>query len=305
VKAFRKGGGEGFAEHVPAGGVAKISIAQTGTIEGVVRINGTPAREIYVDATDIVTSNLRSEHFFGTQGHYVIRDLPSGRYRLSAHVDHRVAQASANLEDGERKTGIDIDFDAGVTLTGRVLDLATRLPVPRVNVTASLGDDYRPELNEPEPPKVLTDEVGRFRIDHVPTGRVLVRANAAATTDYGWCGGVFEVVGDHDVDVGDLGIVKQRVGRNELQGALGIKWVEYADDTPSNQRAFEIAAIDPTGPAAVVDLHVGDVVVSVDGIDARGGNRSSAWTLMTAPPGTPLKFGLSRGAFVTLVLAKP
>jgi len=62
VKAFRKGGGEGFAEHVTASGVAKVSIAQTGTIEGSVRINGAPAREIYLDATDAVTGSGRSEH---------------------------------------------------------------------------------------------------------------------------------------------------------------------------------------------------------------------------------------------------
>ena len=303
VKAFRKGGGQGFADHVAAGGVAKLTIAQTGTIEGVVRIGGVLAQEIYVDAVD-AAKNLRSEHFFGTHGHYVMRDLQAGRYRLSAHVGHRVAQVSATLAEGEHKTDVNIDSDGGVTLRGRVLDLATKLPAARVKVLAGLGDDDRPELDDLEPRTVLTDDAGRFQIDHVPAGRVVVSASGSASVNYGWSGVIVEV-GASPVDVGDLGIVKARVGRNDPNGDLGVTWVQYPDDTPSNQRAFEVAAIDPNGPAAVTYLKVGDVVVSVDGFDARGGNRSSAWTLMLAPPGTALKLGLAGGSTVTIVLAKP
>ena len=302
VKAFRKGGGEGFAEHVAAGGVANITLAQTGTIEGSVRIDGTLAHELYIDARDTATGTLRSEHFFGTSGHYSIRDLAAGRYIVSAHVNNRMAQASTVLAAGERKN-VDIDFDRGVSVTGRVLDLATGLPVARVKVTASLGDeDYRPDLDEPRLLGASTDDAGRFRVEHVSAGRVVI--NAYGDGSYSGSALIVEV-SSHDVDIGDVGIVKQRVGRNDPIGELGIKWVAYPDDMPSNQRAFEIAAIAPNSPAAAADLHVGDVVLSVDGIDALGGNRSSAWTLMTAPPGTSLKLGLSRGSVVTVVLGKP
>ncbi len=304
VKAFRKGGGQGFADHVAAGSFAKLTIAQTGTIEGVVRIGGLLAREIYVDAVD-ATSNIRSEHFLGTNGHYVMRDLLAGRYRLSAHVEHRVAQVSATLVEGEHKANVDIDFDGGVTLRGRVMDLETKRPASGMKVTASLGNDYRPDLDGPEPPTALTDDAGRYQIDHVPAGRVSVSARGSASANYGWSGILVEVSGTSAVDVGDLGVVKVRVGASDPHGELGVTWVQYPGDTPSSQRAFEVAAIDTNGPAAGTDLRVGDVVVTVDGFDARGGNRSSAWTLMFAPPGTPLKLGLARGPTVTLVLAKP
>jgi hypothetical protein len=185
------------------------------------------------------------------------------------------------------------------------MDLETKHPASKMKVMASLGDDYRPDLDGPEPPTVLTDDAGRYQIDHVPAGRVTVSAYGSASANYGSViiVEVSGVSGTSAIDVGDLGIVKARVGRNDPHGELGITWVQYPRDTPSIQRAFEVATIDPNGPAAGTDLRVGDVVVNVDGYDVRGGNRSSAWTLMFAPPGTALKLGLARGSTVTVVLA--
>ena len=307
VRAFRKGGGEGFAEHVAIGGSAKLQIRPTGTIEGTIRVQGNVPAEVFVDVFNTTTRLARAERFFRTDGRYTMQDLPAGHYTVTAHSQQDRAQASVDLADGERKVGVDIDFGGGVSVTGRVMDLATKQPVARVRVTANLGDESYAsgESFGDRDMGVLTDEAGRFRIAHVPAGHVKVTAWASRDGGYGTTAMIREVDAVHDVDVGDLGTVKRRVGNDERKGKLGIVWVEYPEETPSDQRSFQVAAIDATGPAATTDLRVGDVVIAVDGISALGGNRSSAWWLMDAPPGTPIRFGLARGTSVTVVLAAP
>jgi hypothetical protein len=50
---------------------------------------------------------------------------------------------------------------------------------------------------------------------------------------------------------------------------------------------------------------VGDVVITVDGVDVSGANHAQGHTLMRAPPATKLTFGVARGATVTVVLSAP
>ena len=59
---------------------------------------------------------------------------------------------------------------------------------------------------------------------------------------------------------------------------------------------FEVAWIDPAGPAAKSGLVVGDVVTSVDGIDITGANAGLAFTLFRVPVGARVSLGLARGA---------
>lgn len=103
------------------------------------------------------------------------------------------------------------------------------------------------------------------------------------------------------MNVGDVGILKRRLDRGAPIAGLGITWSEYPEGTPSDQRSFKVVAIDPTGPAAKTALQVGDVVVTIDGVDVLGGNRSSGWTLLEAPAGTPIRLGLAREVSVTIV----
>jgi C-terminal processing protease CtpA/Prc len=107
-----------------------------------------------------------------------------------------------------------------------------------------------------------------------------------------------------DTDVGDVGIAKARVKRTDPHGELGIAWTDFPEDTPSAQRAFQVAAIDPAGPAAATDLRVGDIITTIDGVDARNNNRSAAWGLLDGAPGTVVTLGTARGVTVAITLAK-
>ena len=302
VRAFRNGGGEAIAEHVLAGGSARLQIRPTASVEGTVHWQTLPPDEFFVEAYDAKTRLTRLERFFRTTGRYRVRDLPSGHYTVTVHTERRRSQATVDLGDGEHKAGVDITFDAGVTVTGRVVDQRTKQGVAGIKFLANLAvNEYTSMRFRDREPPVASDEAGRFKLEHVPSGRVTIRGYPTMASGYGVFGIVRALDGTDDVDVGDLGIVKRRLGPDDPIGTLGITWADHADDTPSDQRSFTVLAIDPAGPAAKTALQVGDVVTTIDGTDVLANNRSSGWTLLEAPPGTPIRFGLARGTSVTVV----
>jgi C-terminal processing protease CtpA/Prc len=52
-------------------------------------------------------------------------------------------------------------------------------------------------------------------------------------------------------------------------------------------------------------LKIGDVIVSIDGVDVRGERSYLAWTLMQVAPGTIVKLGLERGTVVPITAGPP
>jgi C-terminal processing protease CtpA/Prc len=113
------------------------------------------------------------------------------------------------------------------------------------------------------------------------------------------------VTGTGTVDIGDLVALKRRVKQGEPVGELGLEFADDPPGTPLDARIFKVRTIDPQGPAAKSGITVGDIVVSVDGVDVTGASAGSAWTLLRAPPGTKLALGLQRGATVAITLAAP
>jgi C-terminal processing protease CtpA/Prc len=94
------------------------------------------------------------------------------------------------------------------------------------------------------------------------------------------------------VDLGDIAVAKRRNKRDEKFGRFGIT---FASDS------LRVDAIDPIAPAGKTELVVGDVVTSVDGIDLTGVPLDTAWTLISVPAGTAVRFGLARGVMITMV----
>ncbi|MFN0251198.1 MAG: carboxypeptidase regulatory-like domain-containing protein [Kofleriaceae bacterium] len=311
LRAYRKGGGEALLEKVPVGTKnAKLQIKPTGSIEGIVKIGGgTLPDEIAVSVEDLKSGFERTETFFRTDGRFVLRDLPAGHFHLNASAAGGQAKLELDLANGEAKTDVTLTLEQLITLTGRVVDYMTKVPVSGMRVFAQIAQGGSFSFGWSDDMENTSDEAGKFTVKKVPRGKLSIQGMPKdwKEADYAW----FRIVRDvsatkqSTIDVGDIGVLKKRVKEGEPSGELGVNYKEQPLDTLPEDHEFRISFIEPDGPAAKTDLKVGDVIVSIDGIDVRGVNGMHAWTLMNAPPGTKLVLGLERGASVTVTLAPP
>lgn len=296
VTATTKSGGEASNE-VEAGHTTKITIATAATMEGTVRVGAVLPEDFYVDMVGIGQSTARREHFVRTHGHYTVRGLPPGHYHMAFIALRHHRDVTTEIASAEHRI-LDVDFEGGVSVRGRVVDAFTKQPLANITVGIQMPDSPY-ELAGTEP-VVLTDATGHFQIEHVPAGTTYITANGRAEQGYDFVGNI-AVVGTRDVDLGDLPTAKRRVASASDAGELGVQWEALPADLPSDKRSFVVAQIEPGSAAASSGLRVGDSVITVDGLSCLGNNRSSAWTLLTVPPGTSVELGLQRGVVVTVV----
>ncbi|MBX3161351.1 MAG: carboxypeptidase regulatory-like domain-containing protein [Deltaproteobacteria bacterium] len=309
VRAYRKGGGEAVAEHVAVGGTAKLQIKATGSIEGVARrADGAPV-EMTVQVRELTTGFWRREQFYRTDGRFTVRDVPKGHFQITVEAEGSQKMVELDLAEGEARTGVTVELEALIHVTGRVVEHGTQKPVAGIAMMASpatgggftfsSGDDDRANIS---------DETGRFTIKHAPRGKLQLRGWPKDWTEDGDFLGVAvvrSVEGSGTVDVGDIGIIKKRVKKGDVVGELGVNFAQQPPETPPDKRELKVSWIDPAGPAAKTELKVGDLVTSIDGIDITGSNSLQSWVLMRAPPSTKLALGLARGATVHVTLAAP
>ncbi len=304
VRAFRRGGGEAIAEHVATGTTRRLTIQQPGTIEGVVRnVSGGFPANLIVGLEDAASGLERTESFFRTDGRFVLRDLPAGRLRLTASANGGRKITDVDLATGETKTGVVIELDGFVTMTGRVVDAVTgepvvnmqmsATPIPHSTIPWSLGLG-------PNRGGSTTNKEGRFSLPGTPRGAVSL-SGMPQSWDYGMIEVRRTLSGTGAVDVGDVIAVKSRRKASDPRGYLGISFADPPGGRYSPEYKFEVRVIDPNGPCAKTELKVGDVVTSIDGIDI-GGSNVYAETLMDARVGTKLVLSLARGVTVPVIL---
>lgn len=310
LRAYRKGGGEAVAEHVATGTTARLQIKRTGSLEGVAkRAAGAPPTQLLVELSDRKTGFSRTEQFFRTDGRFIIRELPGGSFQLSVSGDGSTKLVDVTLAEGEAKTGVTVTLEQLIDITGRVVDSVTKQPIEGIQVLVqreNTNTGGRSMYGDADL-EFISDKDGRFTVRRVPSGLLAIQGFPKdwKTSAYAWFRLNRTVTGSGTVDVGDLPIIKKRLKENEQAGELGIRFKDQAPDTNAADRKFEVSYIEPTGPAANSGLKVGDVIVSVDGVDVTGEGWASAWTLLRAPPGTKLELGLARGATVTVTLKAP
>jgi hypothetical protein len=307
VRAFRRGGGEAFAEHVAVGSTTKLQIRRTGSIAGVVKSTAGTIDELVVALNDRTTGFSRTERLFRTLGQFTLRDLPAGTFTLSISSTVGKKELEVTLADGESKTGLEVTLEGFVTLTGRVVDATTKQAIPGITMVAALGRDGRGRWAGRDPDNLnISGDDGRFTLKNAPTGTITLRGFASGMdSEYAPIILVKTVQGTGTIEIGDIVAYKRRVKPGEKAGDLGIRFAEAPPGTAQDAMVYKVSFIDPQGPAAKTDLKVGDVLTAVDGIDITGAASPNAWTLMRAPPGTKLTLGLERGATVTIVLVPP
>lgn len=310
LRAFRKGGGEAIAEHIEVGGTAKLQIKPTGSIEGTATGPGSAGApiELSISMTDPATGFWRSEDYYRTDGRFAIHDLPKGHFKLTAESAGITKQIELDLAEGERKTGVAIQLEALITLTGKVVDAQTQKPVPGVHMSASNADGEGGFSFSSTDEENVSDETGAFTIKRAPKGRVMLRGIPKDWRDseYSMLSVTRAVPGDGPVvDIGAVPMLKKRVKAGDPVGELGVNFAEQPPGTPPDKHEYKVSWIDPKGPAAQTDLKVGDVIVTIDGTDVTGGAAQAGWVLMRAAPGTKITLGLARGASVVIALAPP
>lgn len=310
LRAYRKGGGEAIAEHVAVGSTVKLQIKHVGSIEGLVkREGGGPVPgELAVSVEDLKTGFSRSESFYNTNGRFVVHDLPAGHFTLTVSTDSGQKKVEADLAEGQEKTGIEITLEELVTIVGRVVDLASKQPVSGLMVfavPAKGGGGLSFNFGDQDTAHI-TDATGKFTVKRAPKGALAIQGMAKEwkESDYGWFRAFRTITTGGTVDVGDLPIARKRIKEGETPGKLGLHYKEQAPDADPQLGEMEVSFIEPGSPASKVDIKVGDVITSVDGVDVSGGS-GYGYTLMNAPVGTKLTLGLKRGTQVSVTLAAP
>ncbi|WP_434428052.1 carboxypeptidase regulatory-like domain-containing protein [Nannocystis pusilla] len=182
VHAYRKGGGEGFVEHVEPGSDIVVTIGATGRLAGAVRVpGGAPPEEFSLVVVEAVTGFRRSDNFFRTGGAWSVPELPAGRYKIHVHAGAATAQSEASVREGEDTTDVSIELTPKVSVQGSVID-ASGAPIAGVQVTLRSAQGGPSSLLD-EARRYMTDAAGRFELAGAPTGDVelvLVRPGAGA-----------------------------------------------------------------------------------------------------------------------------
>ncbi|HEY4243891.1 MAG TPA: carboxypeptidase regulatory-like domain-containing protein [Kofleriaceae bacterium] len=315
VRAYRKGGGEAVVEHVATGTPAHLQIKPTGTMAGTAKpATGDAPLEIDVSVADPAIGFDRSEHFFQTGGRFNVKDLPAGHFKVTVSCANGEKMQEVDLAEAEQKTGVDFVLDSLVTITGRVVDIATKAPVPGMMMMASSaagGDRFSFSMGGDGDNENVTDENGQFKVLRAARTKLVVRGFPkdfmGGDSNYGFIMAVRDATGasGDEFDVGDVVAIKQRVKRGGVTGELGVHFAQADPGAQPDQITLTISFIDPAGPAAKTALKVGDVVTQVDGIDVTGANAGNGYALLRVPPGDKVTLTTKGGTSATIVAAQP
>lgn len=311
VRAYRRGGGEAFAEGVATDSQVTLTIENTGTISGTVSlVGGGNPDEFTIGVVDRKSGFRRDEHFFRTGGRWVMRELPAGTMLVSVDAAEGTAQQTVPLGDGEEKSGVGFQLEARTTITGTAVDLDSGKPVSGMLVVVApakgggSGFNFRFSRDDK---KHITDDTGHFEIEDAQAGKLYVSAMPLdwGTSPYSFGRKLVTVPGGGSHDIGELRIPRRRTGPRERGGDLGFSLEEQAPDVEPGERILKVAMVRPGGPADGSGMQAGDVIVSVDGHDVTGANVFLYYSLAQVKAGTAVRFGLARGDEVSITAGKP
>ncbi|MBP9088488.1 MAG: carboxypeptidase regulatory-like domain-containing protein, partial [Kofleriaceae bacterium] len=308
VRAYRKGGGEAIVEHVALGANVALVVKPTGTIEGTVRALGgkLAAEEFTVEVVDRATNFSRSEDFYAVDGTFAMHDLPAGRFEITATVGAATGTEKIVLREGEVKAGVALIVGNTVTVTGTLVDEKTKAPVQgmQVHVAPLQGGNNLNRLDGD--PQRISDVRGRFSVDNVAVGEVSIYTYSM-NPDFGWARistrAQIPATATGTFDIGTFGAIAKRLKPGKVAGDAGLSFQQNSDSRVP--LPLTVARVDPAGPAAKLDIKVGDVVVAIDGVDITGTRNYLRFGLFDAAPGTKLELTLARGVNVVLTLVPP
>ena len=209
IRAYRRGGGEGFVRGVKVDSHATVVILPTGSLAGTVSSgDGRIPDELSVYVEDSQTRLIRSESFFRVGGRWLIGDLPAGNFLVVVQSDDGIAWQRVSLAEGEDRAGLVFKLKPFARITGRIVTGDLGKPMSDVLVElrpvewgSGLAGSRFPWADDQ---RDTTEEDGRFEIRRAPTGKVELDLLGRRVLDYDHDGHVLTIPAGQTHDVGDI-----------------------------------------------------------------------------------------------------
>lgn len=173
----------------PAPDAPKATASIRGKITGADSGRGLRRAQISINAPELGERRRASTN---TRGEFEIRDLPPGRYTITAsrsgylafeYAQKRPGERGKTLElsEGEAMVGIDIALPRAGVISGRVIDENSEA-VPRVSVWVMRQEFFRGRRRlVPVSGGVRTDDTGQYRATGLAPGEYVVLATLGET----------------------------------------------------------------------------------------------------------------------------
>jgi hypothetical protein len=289
LRALRRDGSEGDAEHVQTGSSVTITLEPTASLAGVAsNAEGEPLDEFTLWLRD-GSGGSRNERFVATDGEFHIDGLRPGTWTLQLRAQGRDLSAELSLAAGEQREDYGLTMLPGVEVRGVVVDALSGEGVPDIVVsTAGFGSHTQ------------TDAEGRFTLADVTPGTAILSARTASVMDEGaYMAGVITVeLPETGADIGEFPLIRRTVAPGQNPGEFGI--VLEQGRSPSTK----VAEVRPGSPAAAAGLPVGCVLATI-GERAVSGNPTLVRGLLHVPAGTSLRASCETDATVYELTAGP
>ena len=225
--------------------------------------------ELTVSIEDLKTGFSRSESSTGPRATSSLHDLPAGHFTVTVHAEGGEKKVEVDLTEGQQKTGVDVTLEELVDITGRVVDLVAQAAGVRHHGVREPGGRRRTSRSrsDDEDTGNITDGAGKFTVKRAPKGALAIQGMAKEwkESDYSWFRALRTVTGSGTVDVGDIGMIKKRIKEGEVgrQARPALQGAAARPAARARRARGQLHRAD--GPAAKVDVKVGDVITSIDG----------------------------------------
>jgi Carboxypeptidase regulatory-like domain/PDZ domain len=185
-----------------------------------------------------------------SRGAFQVARLTAGRYDLVANAtDGKAARVEVSVSEGERKQGVRLVAQDGVTVQGKVVEYDSGEPLGGMVVQVAAAAVAL---------EATTDAQGAFQLANVPALPGLI-ASVRSRSEQTHLFQTFTIppAKDGHADVGTIKLIKLDP-KNPHKGRLGIDFNE-------RDGKLVINSVVPGTPAARAGIRLGDVLISVDG----------------------------------------
>jgi hypothetical protein len=284
--------------HVSPGGKNILVLPSPGGIAGIViDERGQPVTSFIVAVESFVPADKTSEGMGGAQktvndpsGAFELTGLGKGRYILTASAEGRPPTRSdpIEVEAGRTTRGVRIRLDRGISLSGVVLDRATKQPLAGVKV--ALDSVTTTGANAIAP--AITGEDGSFTIEGVPAASFSVRFGKSGYRDK-----ITTLDGRGKTELkSQIELAAAGEGSFEMVGVGAALWQQ--------KDYVSFSSIIPDGPADKAGIQVGDLILRIDGQSAQGFIVNDCVQRLRGVEGTSITLTLGRGDKVFDVTVK-
>lgn len=241
--------------------------------------SGAPVTDGVLNAKSLDTGATRRQLVLAPDG--VTRlDLPIGRWELSLEVAGRGRSAAANVTVGEGGAEATLTLEASVTVSGKVTDKTTALPIANARVEAFSG-----EFGRVSRVSVLTDARGEFLLPPVP------RSGTLNVSREGFNGQWRRVADSPQWIVALEPAPQQQKGpRPEFSQFEGVGMT-----LDGRTGSVMVTLVSEGSPAERAGVQAGDQILAIDGLPVAGQGIEAVVQRIRGPAGTPVLIRFQRG----------